>query len=132
VRKGCRCAVHKCNDDTTTRRVWLREWQGRSTTEPTAKMATVLGLDILPNTRRLCYEGETHCVACSEEGARVLPGRSRGLHSVNTRAGDTTWGQQRTLRGISSSRPSEVESGLGLAIVVRMVSREPPWLRMGN
>jgi hypothetical protein len=45
---------------------------------------------------------------------------------------DTTWGQQRALRGISSSRPSKEESGLGLAVVVSMVSRAPPWLRMGE
>jgi hypothetical protein len=50
--------------------------------ELTAKMSTVLGLDILPNTRRVCYEGETHCVVRSEEGARALSGRSTGLHST--------------------------------------------------
>jgi hypothetical protein len=34
--------------------------------------------------------------------------------------------------GISLSRLSKEESGLGLAVVVSMVSRAPPWLRMGE
>jgi hypothetical protein len=61
-----------------------------------------------------------------------LYGSTTWLLLTNTRAGDTAWVQQRALRGILSSRPSEEESGFGLAIVVSMVSRAPPWLHMGE